>query len=174
MAGRPEDYDSSFEDWLEELEGAPVLTRKGKGKMYQIISSSSEHNTSSPSSNRDDADYEMSDKEGEGASSHQTAEENIDEGTSQGASRGKTSRIPPSPPLSPEPYTHPRIEEWEEDVDWTEYEDMELSSKMVEEIKKNKGKLSCVDQPSTLSWGELEWTMDYYEQKGTAVVPLEE
>ena len=51
---------------------------------------------------------------------------------------------------------------------------MELSSKMVEEIKKNKGKLSCVDQPSSLSWEELEWTMAYYEQKGTAVVPLEE
>ena len=51
---------------------------------------------------------------------------------------------------------------------------MDLSLKMIEEIKKNKGKLSCVDQSSTISGEELEWTMDYYEQKGTAVVPLEE
>ena len=45
---------------------------------------------------------------------------------------------------------------------------------MIENIKKNKGKLNCIDQSSTLSWEELEWVMDYYEQKGTAVVPLEE
>lgn len=51
---------------------------------------------------------------------------------------------------------------------------MDISFKMAEEIKKNKGKLSCVDQSSTISWEELEWVMDYYEHEGTVVVPLEE
>ena len=142
--------------------------------MYQIISSSSEHSCSSPLSNGDDSDYEIPHKDGEGASSPKAGDDDTEEGMPHGAPQERVSRIPPSPPPSPEPYSHPRVEEWEEDVDWTEYEDMELSNKMVEEIKKSKGKLSCVDQPSTLSWEELEWTMDYYEQEGTAVVPLEE
>ena len=136
MAGRPKDYDSDFENWFEESEGASVPTRKGKGKMYQIISSSSKHSISSPPSDRDDSDYEISDRGGEGASSHKAVEGDIDEDIPQGAPRGRESRIPPSPPSSLEPYIHPRIEEWEDDVDWSEYGDMELSSKMVEEIKK--------------------------------------
>ena len=174
LTNRPVDYDSEFENWLEEPQGASIPTRKGKGKYYQIISSS-EHDTSPSSpSDKDDPNYELSDKGGEGASSHQASEDNDNQESSQGASSSKVPRVHPSPPPSPEPYSHPKVEEWEEDVDWTEYEDMELSFKMVEEIKKNKGKLSCVDQPSSLSWEELEWTMAYYEQKGTAVVPLEE
>ena len=32
--------------------------------------------------------------------------------------------------------------------------------------------MSCVDLSSTISYDELDWVMDYYEQEGTAVVPL--
>ena len=51
ICGRPSDYDSSFENWLEEPKGASVPTRKGKGKYYQIISSS-ERGTCSQKSTR--------------------------------------------------------------------------------------------------------------------------
>ena len=51
IPGHPVDYDSELESWLEESEGAPLPIRKGKGKMYQIISSSSKHIISSPPSN---------------------------------------------------------------------------------------------------------------------------
>ena len=68
-----------------------------------------------------------------------------------GAPRGRASTIPPSPDSSPKPYSHPPIQEWEMDINWSEYEDMEITSKMAEEIKKSKGKLSCVDQSSTIS-----------------------
>lgn len=74
----------------------------------------------------------------------------------QGTLGGQNTAIPPSSETSPEPYQHPPIAEWEKDIDWSEYGDMDLSSKMIEEIKKNKGKLSCVDQSSTISWEELE------------------
>ena len=158
------DYDTPFEEWTDTSEGAPA--RRGKGKIYQLISSSSDHSVPSPPSDKD-SDYEPP----KGTLFREDATE---EDFSQGAPGGRTPAIPPSPESSPEPYVHPPIEEWEEDVDWSEYGDMELSSTMVEEIKKNRGKLNCVDQPSTLSWEELEWTMDYYDQKGTAVVPLEE
>ena len=64
LTNRPVDYDSEFENWLEEPEGASTPTRKGKGKYYQIISSS-EHDTSSSSpSDKDDLNYELSYKGG--------------------------------------------------------------------------------------------------------------
>ena len=78
-----------------------------------------------------------------------------------------------SPETSPEPYQHPSIEEWERDIDWEEHGGKDLlSCKFFEEIKKIKGKLSCVDESSTISWEELAWLIAYYEQKGKAVVPL--
>lgn len=67
--GRPANYDSSIKDWFrDELEGASIPSRKGKGKMYQIISSSSDYNTLSPPNN-DDSDSKVSPKDDEGASS---------------------------------------------------------------------------------------------------------
>lgn len=100
--GRPEDYDSSFEDWLEEPEGASVPSRKGKGKMYQIFSSSSKHSTPSPRSD-EDSDYEASDKGRKGASSNEDHVDDSKGGSPQGAPGGRTSIILPSPETSPKP-----------------------------------------------------------------------
>lgn len=169
--GHPEEYDSSFENWLEEPDGASIPSRKGKGKMYQIVSSSSEHSTPSSCSD-EDSDYEILDKGDKDAPLHTVVEDDTEEETSQGAPRRRARTIPPSLEASPEPYNHPPIKEWEKNVDWGKYEDVNLSQKMIEEIKKNEGKMSCVDLSSTISYDELDWVMDYYEQEGTAVVPL--
>ena len=71
-----------------------------------------------------------------------------------------------SPESSPERYEHPKIEPWEEDLDWSRFPEDELSPRRVENIKKKADRLSCVDQDSYISWDELEWIRDYYHMEG--------
>lgn len=103
--------------------------------MYQIVSSSSEHSTPSPTSDKD-SDYQISEEGREDAPSLDDDDDNNEEemeNSTKGAPGGWASTIPPSPDTSPELYIHPHIEPWEEDVDWDEYDHLELSPKMVEE-----------------------------------------
>ena len=156
---RPADYDSKIESWFDDIparskadkstQGAPSRTTKAapprvdKGKKIVEVSSSPPH--PSPRSEEDSS-------------------------PSQGApSRGF---IISSPDTSPEPYEHPTIEAWEEDVDWGQFEDADdLSPRRIENIKRKAGKLSCVDQDSYISWDELDWIKAYYHMEGKSVVP---
>ena len=162
---RPDDYDSELESWFDDIptgsqadkttEAAPSRTaeaapsRPDKGKSIVI--------EDSPYSPSNSSAHEESSSESEGA-----------------PEEGFSEFVITSPDSSPEPYEHPKIEEWEEDIDWKALPDNEtLSPRAVEAIKRRAGKMSCVDQDSLISWDELEWLQDYYHMQGKSVVPKE-
>nr|XP_017224627.1 PREDICTED: uncharacterized protein LOC108200871 isoform X2 [Daucus carota subsp. sativus] len=154
---RPDDYDSELESWFEDIpsgsqadkttKAAPSRSNKGKGIVIE----------DSPYSPSNSSAHEESSSESEGA-----------------PEEGFSEFVITSPDSSPEPYEHPKIEEWEEDIDWKALPDNEtLSPRAVEAIKRRAGKLACVDQDSLISWDELEWLQDYYHMQGKSVVPKE-
>ena len=135
---RPADYDSEIESWFEDDVAAPskadktteaAPSRPDKGK--SIVIEDSPH---SPP-------LQESSSQSEGAPEERPSD-----------------FINTSPDSSPEPYEHPKIELWEEDIDWDALSNNEtLSPRAVEAIKRRAGKMSCVDQDSYISWDELEW-----------------
>lgn len=64
---RLQDYDSPFENWLDNPRGAPSIPSKGKGKLWELKSESPQ-SLDSPPSDSEDSDYKQLTKEEEGTS----------------------------------------------------------------------------------------------------------
>ena len=108
---RPDDYDSEIESWFEDV---PVPSKADK---TNEAASPVPDTTTEAAPSKPDKEKSIAVEDSPYSPSHSSPCQRNSSDSEGAPEEGPSEFIITSPDSSPEPYEHPRIETWEEDVD---------------------------------------------------------